>query len=117
MIDFEEKLIQKHLYRGYHGIIDLLRIYKNKENFHYDILLKSAGIELKTVEDYKRFLEFVYDSLRLVPEIFMDKWNVNFWIAREENLIALAKTYDKETVDREELVFSILNAINNGDVK
>lgn len=115
MIDFEEKLIEKQLYRGYYGIVDLFSIYKNKQNTNYNILLECAGLKLKTKADYKRFLEFVYDSFRLSPETFMDKWNVNFWIARKENLIALAKTYEKELVDQEELVFSVLNAINEGD--
>lgn len=117
MIDFEEKLIEKHLYRGYYGIVDLFNIYKNKENNNYNILLDCAGIKLNTVEDYKEFLEFVYDSFRLLPESFMDKWHVNFWIAREENLIALAKTYEKDLVDKEHLVFSVLNAINEGDAQ
>jgi len=103
------------LFRGYYGSIDLFSIYKNKQNNKYNILLECAGIELKTVDDYKNYLEFVYDSLRLGSEAFMDKWNVNFWIAREENLIALAKTYEKELVDKEELAFSVLNAINEGD--
>lgn len=114
-VDFKERYIQKQIMNGYEGIVRLLEDQKNEEIYDYDLLCKVAGVnELRNEIEIKRYHEFVFDSLRMQAEDFMDKWTVNFWIARSANLKALSIIYHEGKVSKEHLINTILEEL--GDV-
>ena len=111
-VNFKERYIQKQITNGYEGIVRLLEDQKDEEIYDYDLLCKVAGVnELKNEDEISRYHEFVFDSLRMQPEDFMDKWTVNFWIARSANLKALSIVYHEGKVSKENLIITILEEL------
>lgn len=114
MIDFENKYIEKQIFKGYYGIKELLEGITDKDFSGHNLLMKQIGLEkIETADDAQNYLDFTFDTLRMEPELFMNKWEVNFWIARDEMLKAIAfKYHEFNEKEKENYILGIVNNIS-----
>lgn len=79
LFKLEESIIDDKLKEGVNGL-NWLVINSNEDISDYGALLRFAGV---TSDEHK---EFIVDSLKMKPDEFYQKYNVNFWISRSMNI-------------------------------
>lgn len=86
----EEEIIDDKLLEGRRGLEFLLLNINEVGMEDYPFLVKVAGV----ADSRHDLMEFAFDSLRMTPDEFYDRYGVNFWIARGMNLQRLANEYN-----------------------
>ncbi len=106
LLKLENEMIETKIKEGKDGLAFLLDYANPYDDDRYDLLLKHAGVEYKTI-DTDSLEYFIKDSFNMNPDNFYDKYGVNFWISRDANLTLLSKSVNNMNDSNKEYMIGL----------